>query len=57
MKIYEDEVKYWDEITARYIQKNGDYNANSQHIIDAAAWFAKQMIIERRKLKVVVESE
>lgn len=53
MKIYADEVAYWNEITARYIQKNGDYNANSQHIVDAAVWFAAQMILERRKLKVL----
>lgn len=51
MTLYEDELAFWDDISARYILKHAGTDRNFQHIIEAAAFYADAMILERRKRK------
>ncbi|WP_176465119.1 hypothetical protein [Pseudomonas sp. Irchel 3E20] len=52
MRIFTDEVAYWDEITARFIQANATAGGRADYIVEAAVLYAELMIKARRELKI-----
>lgn len=51
MTIYEDEYAYWDDISGKFILKHASNDTSAKGIIEAAGFYADQMILERRKRK------
>ncbi|WP_339546226.1 hypothetical protein [Pseudomonas sp. RA_35y_Pfl2_P32] len=51
MNIYQDEWRYWDDISARYVLKHASTDTNTAHVVHAAAHYADCMVVERRKRK------
>ena len=51
MTIYEDEYAFWDDIAGKFILKHASNDTSAKDIIEAAGFYADQMVIERRKRK------
>ncbi|SEM95114.1 hypothetical protein SAMN04487857_107175 [Pseudomonas sp. ok272] len=51
MTIYEDEYAYWDDISGKFILKHASNDIGAKDIIEAAAYYADEMILQRRKRK------